>query len=108
MAAPVTNVHPFRMNDASLKRKIAELAQDSFNIIIMPHAKQRMRRRGILITQVQKVLIRGNVVEPAHRDIHGCWKCTLKLTVSGDLIRVAAALGEDEHKNKVVVLTVMN
>ena len=101
-------VLPFAMNDASLKRRIAELARDSANVILVDHAKKRMRKRGILLTQVLQVLLRGSVVEPAHRDVYGCWKCTLQLTVSGDRIRVAAALGEDEFKNRVVVITVMN
>ena len=110
MGMPVlkSNVVPFAMNDVSLQRKIRELAQNSGNIVISDHAKRQMRRRGVLWTQVQQVLVRGNVVEPAHLDIYGCWKCTLQLTVSGDSIRVAAVLGEDEFKNKIVVITVMN
>lgn len=103
-----SNVVLLVMNDATLLRQIRELASDSANIVIAGHAKRQMRRRGILRTQVQKVLLRGNIVEPAHKDIHGCWRCTLHLTVSGDSIRVAAALGEDDFRNKVVVITVMN
>ena len=96
------------MTDAALRRRITHLAEDSANIIVTDHARKRMRRRNILMTQVQKVLLRGRLIEHAHKDIYGCWKCTLQLTVSGDLIKVAAALGEDDHKNKVVVITVMN
>ena len=96
------------MTDASLRRRIAELARDSANIVIVQHARQRMRERHILWMQIQKVLLSGQVVEHAHLDIHGCWKCTLKLTVSADSIRVAAALGEDKNRNRVVVITVMN
>ncbi len=96
------------MTDHALKRRIADLARDSANIIVTSHARERMRSRHILFTQIQQVLLRGAVVEPAHQDIYGCWKCTLQLTISGDAIKVAAALGEDENKNKVVVVTVMN
>lgn len=96
------------MNDATLKRKIADLARDSSNVLIAPHARKRMRERRIQLTQVLRVLTRGNVIEPAHLDIHGCWKCTLHLTVSGDSIKLAVALGEDALKNKVVVITVMH
>jgi hypothetical protein len=32
----------FEMNDASLKRKLAELSADSFNVLVLPHAKRRM------------------------------------------------------------------
>ena len=70
MAAPVLR---FAMNDASLKRKIAELAADSSHVAILPHARKRMRERRILLTQVLHCLCHGNVVEPAHQDIKGCW-----------------------------------
>lgn len=97
-----------RMNDHALRSRIAQLARDSTNIVIVKHARARMRKRHILFTQIQQVLLRGNVLEPAHQDVHGSWKCTLGLTVAGDAIKVAAALGEDENRNKVIVITVMN
>jgi hypothetical protein len=97
----------FEMNDASLKRKIAEIAADSSRVVLMPHAKRRMRQRRVLITQVLHVLRRGHVVEPAHLDINGCWKCTLECLVSGDRIKVAAAVDKNEHGELVVVITVM-
>lgn len=96
------------MTDHALRRRIAQLATDSANIVITPHARKRMRERHILLTQIQKVLLRGTMVESAHQDIHGYWKCTLQLTVSGDSIKVAAALGEEHLRNKVIVITVMH
>ena len=108
MGMSLATVLVFKMNDAALKRRIAELARDSSNIIVTPHAKKRMRQRGILPTQLQQVLLKGLMYEGAHQDIYGCWKCTLELTVAGDLIRAAAALGEDKNNNKVIVITVMN
>ena len=67
-----------------------------------------MRQRRILLTQVQYVLQRGNVSESAHKDLTGHWKCILQAKVAGDLVRVAAALMEDEAQNTVIVITVMN
>jgi Domain of unknown function (DUF4258) len=96
------------MNDYAIKRRIVELARDSSRVIVTDHAKVQMRKRRILLTQVIQVLLRGSVVEPAHKDIYGCWKCTLQLTTAGDRVKVAAALGEDENHNKVVVVTVMH
>ena len=96
------------MNDASLKRKISELAADSSRVVLLPHAKKRMRKRHILLPQILHCLRKGNVVEPAHQDIKGCWKCTLEALVSGDLVRVAAALDRDEHGELVLVITVMH
>jgi hypothetical protein len=96
------------MNDVSLKRKIAQLAADSSRVVILPHARRRMRQRHILLTQVLHCLRSGNVIEPAHLDIKGCWKCTLEASISGDLVKVAAALDKDETGELVLVITVMH
>jgi hypothetical protein len=48
------------------------------------------------------------VVEPAHQDIYGCWKCTLESLISGDVIKVAAALDKDDSGDLVLVITVMH
>ena len=99
---------PLRMTDATMKRRIAKLAQDSAKVIVTHHAKKRMRQRRVLLTQVLEVLLRGAVIEPAHQNIHGNWQCTLVKVVAGDRIRVAAALAVDEEGEAVIVITVMN
>jgi len=105
MAAPDPR---FAMNDVSLKRRISQIAADSSRVVITAHAKKRMRERRILMTQVLHCLRKGNVVEPAHQDAAGCWKCTLESLVSGDVVRVAAALGRDADGELIVVITVMH
>ena len=97
-----------RMTSDRLRRLIAVTAADSSNVIFTNHARLRLRQRRILLTQVQYALLRGHVVEPAHQDLKGNWKCTLQATVAGDLVKVAAALVEDEAGNTVVVITVMD
>jgi hypothetical protein len=96
------------MNDATLKRKIAEIAADSSRVVLLPHARRRMRERRVLLTQVVHCLRHGNIVEPAHLDMKGCWKCTLECLVSGDRVRVAAAVDKNERGELVIVITVMN
>jgi len=105
MSAPILK---FAMNDISLKRKIAKIAVDSSRVVIRPHAKKRMRKRRILLTQILHCLRNGNVIEPAHQDIHGCWKCTLESHTSGDVVKVAAAIDRDADGELVVVITVMH
>lgn len=105
MAVPILRLV---MNDVSLRRKIAQIAADSSRVVILPHAKQRMRKRRILLPQILHCLRLGNVIEPAHLDIKGCWKCTLEILSSGDLVRVAAALDRDEVGEVVLVITVMH
>lgn len=96
------------MTNDRLRRLIAATAADSSRVIFTNHARLRMRQRRILLTQVQYALQRGYVVEPAHQDLKGNWKCTLQATVAGDLVKVAAALIEDDAGNTVVVITVMD
>ena len=38
------------INDANMLRIIRELAQDTGNVFIEPHAKKRMKQRGITQT----------------------------------------------------------
>ena len=66
-----------------------------------------MRQRRVTLPQVLTVLRKGRVVEPAHQDVKGNWKCTLECLAAGDHVRVAAAI-EEEHAIAVIVLTVMN
>ena len=72
------------MTDAALRRRLAEIAQDSSRVLITAHARQRMRQRRVLPTQVLHVLCHGAVVEPAHQNIRGNWQCTLQALVAGD------------------------
>lgn len=101
------------MNDENLRRRIAQIARDSLHstlprVIVLPHAKQQMRKRRVLLTQIYEALQKGYVIEPAHRDIYGCWKCTLEHVVAGDRVKVVAALCQSENNETVVVITVMN
>lgn len=105
MAAPILKL---AMNDVSLRRKIAQIAANSSRVVVTPHARTRMRKRRILLTQVLHCLRKGSVIEPAHQDINGCWKCTLESHVSGDVVKVAAAIDRDASGELVVVITVMH
>jgi hypothetical protein len=108
MGMAESNVIPLVMNDKTLSQRMAAVAADSSRVILTGHAKKRMRERKILFTQVLKVLQRGLVVEPAHRDIYGNWKCTLDLSIAGDHIKVVAALVGVAPRETVVVITIMN
>ena len=98
----------FRMNDASLRRRIAEVVADSSRMVITRHAMQRIRKRRVTPTQVLHVLRKGVVAEPAHLNIKGNWQCTVEAHIAGDTIKVAAALATDSAGEWVIVITVMN
>lgn len=96
------------MNDATLRRRIAEASADSSRMILTSHAVGQMLKRKILPTQVLQVLRKGYVVEHAHRNIKGNWQCTLEALIAGDAIRVAAALLVEPSGDSVIVITAMN
>jgi hypothetical protein len=96
------------MNDATLRRRIARVAADSSRVFVTPHAKSRMKQRGVLRTQLQRVLQNGNIVESAHRNVRGNWQCTLEAIDAGDRIRTAVALEHHPSGELVIVITVMN
>lgn len=108
MGMPKSNIVPLAMNDQMLSRKIAEVAKDSSRVFVTDHAKKRMRQRGILRTQVDKVLMTGKVVEHAHRNIHGNWQCTLEAIIAGDRIKIPVALEDASNGDSIIVITVMN
>lgn len=87
-------------------RLIRELAKDTGNVFIEPHAKKQMKRRHITRTQVYACLRVGAIDEHAHENIRGNWKCTLRHHHAGDLVRVVAALEKDESGNWIAIVTV--
>lgn len=97
---------PLPLNDANMLRIIRELAQDTGNVFIEPHARKRMKKRSITPTQVYACLRKGVIDEPAHENIRGNWKCTLRHQHAGDLVRLVAVLEKDEAGDWIAVVTV--
>lgn len=87
-------------------RIIRELSQDSGNVFYEPHAKKRMRERKITPTQILACLRKGVIDEPAHENIRGNWKCTLRHQHAGDLVRLVAAIEKDDGGDWIAVVTV--
>lgn len=87
-------------------RIIRELAKNSLNVFVEPHAKKRMKQRKITLTQVLACLCLGVVDEPAHENIRGNWKCTLRHQHAGDMVRLVAVLEKDDAGDWIAVVTV--
>jgi hypothetical protein len=100
MAAKVV---PFEMKPQAFLERVRKLSASSANVIFLPHARERMRKRRITTDQVLEVLRRGSIApgENPAPDIYGNWKATLRKNVAGDEVKVAAALDKS-----VVVITV--
>lgn len=101
-----SNVVQLQYTAATFRKRVAELAQDSANVAVKPHAKSRMRQRKITLAQVLDVLRRGHIVEPPHPNTHGNWRATFAKIVAGDNIHVVAALERLESGELVIVVTV--
>ena len=64
----MTNPVPFRLNDTNALRLLREIAADSARVVLLTHAKQRMRQRQITLAQVLDVMRKGWMAEPATVD----------------------------------------
>jgi hypothetical protein len=98
---------PFALNDANFLKRLRQAAADSSNIVVVAHAKQRMRERKINLNQVISCLQKGTVSEPAHLTHRGDWKATVTRRCGGDVISVAVVLEKNEHGDYCIVVTVM-
>lgn len=101
-------VKPMQLSDAGFLKKLRAIVQDSSRVILMPHARRRMRQRRINDRQVHECLRKGRIYEPAHLTIHGDWKATLEHQWAGDRVLVAVAIERQEDGDLAVVVTVMD
>lgn len=98
---------PLALNDANFLKRLRLAAGDSAKIIIVQHAKQRMKERYITRGQVISCLQKGTISEPAHLTPHGDWKATVTHRAAGDHVSVAVAIEAKENGDYCIVVTVM-
>lgn len=88
--------------DAALKL-IRELAEDSDNIVLLPHAKKRCRQRGTVFRQIVTCLRNGIVTEGPFRNARGNWQVTMERLAAGEEIAVGVVI---EEGSTLLVITV--
>ena len=76
---------PFALNDANFLKRLRSAAADSAHVLVMPHAKKRMRERKISMVQILACLKKGTISEPAHLTQFGDWKATVTHRAAGDM-----------------------
>lgn len=99
-------VVPLTMNDATLRRRIAELSLDSSKVFLAVHAKVRMEERGISSRQIFECLKRGHMTDHAWQEERGGWRCTLRHRSAGDMVAVGVSLRRRESGDYIAVITV--
>lgn len=92
----------FRMTNASAKRVLAQIAEDSGKVVFTSHAIQRMKQRHITRTQVLNCLRRGLITEAPIRDVHGNWTLRIERYACGENIGCAVAI-EDGLERSIVI-----
>lgn len=107
MNANTVSALPFALNDANFLKRLRQAAADSSRVVVVQHAKQRMRERKINLNQVISCLQKGTVSEPAHLTHRGDWKATVTHRCAGDVIAVAVVLERKENGDYCIVVTVM-
>lgn len=102
MANPI----PYRLNDANALKLLREVAAESARVVLLHHARKRMRERQISLGQVLDVLRKGTLAEPAALDTCGNWKVTVRGKSCGQAITVAGAIDMNQEPGKrVFVIT---
>jgi hypothetical protein len=97
---------PFRLNDANALKLLREVAADSARVVLLPHARQRMKQRHVTLLQVLEVLRKGTLSEPAALDMYGNWKVTVRGLTCGQSVTVAGAIEmQKEPGKRVLVIT---
>ena len=86
---PLRPSGPTRVEAESL---IRELAEDSANIIIVPHCSEAMRERDVTMRHLLLTLREGHVVGRPSIDEYGDWRCQLKKRCSGRRVTVIAGI----------------
>jgi len=102
----MANSTPYRLNDANALKLLREVAKDSGRVVLLRHARQRMKQRQITLAQVLTVLRTGSLAESAACDLHGNWKMTVRGMTCGQSVSVACAIEMQEEPGKrVLVIT---
>lgn len=88
-----------------VRKRIADIAEQSESVFFTKHALARMKQRKISRLQAIEVLRKGHVVEREHQNVRGDWECKLERTVAGERIAVACVLKGEGNSEIVVVIT---
>lgn len=94
---------PSRLSRPAALRVIREIAANPDDVVPVPHAKRRMRERGISMTQVRRVIAAGFIDGDPWLDEHGNWRVTMIGRSAGDQITAGLAI---EWRTRVLVVTV--
>lgn len=85
------NVLPFGLTRAQAETLIRDLASAN-KFVIEPYFRQRLKERGITMSQVLRALKEGHMDQGPKRDEHGDWRCRVRKRVAGRRVRVVVGI----------------
>jgi hypothetical protein len=61
-------------------------------VIVLAHARDRMRERGVSFKRVTACLQKGEITEGPAPDPNGLWKCRVERMAAGDRLAVVVVI----------------
>jgi hypothetical protein len=99
----MADIVPLRMSQAAALRVIRELAQDSLNVVFLPHARKRMKKRRITPIMIYACLKAGSITEGPFLNANGNWQVTMERMLAGEELVAVVAI---ERGQTLLVITV--
>lgn len=101
----MAKVVPFKTNPSSddLMKLIRKISEDTGNVILTDHAKNRMGKRHVTFPHILSCLRQGIVTEGPYKSVQGDWKCNLTRAIAGIDITASVAVNLEE---KIIIVTV--
>ena len=98
-------IQPELTPHAALKT-IKDLAKNTDNVFLIPHAKQSMKKRQITLSQIIECLLKGTITEGPYHEIGADnWRVRMEYFSSGQCIKVIAELITNDNNEKIIVIT---
>ena len=105
MGAPVSMSGdcPADLSRPEALRVIRALAADSTGVLILGHARKRMRERGFSRARIFRCLQRGSIIEGPFVNARGNWQVTMSRQAAGEETQCVAAI---DWATRLLVITV--
>jgi Domain of unknown function (DUF4258) len=98
----MAEVVPLSLTTPAALRMVRELAADTSRIVVIQHAKERQRKRGITRRQIELCLQKGSIIEGPFPNPHGNWQVNMYRHAAGEEVTCTVAI---EWASRLVVIT---
>ena len=96
-------VAPFELSAHDALELIRELAEDTHNIVVTKHARERQKQRHITRRQIELCVQRGTIAEGPFLNDRGDWQVNLYRHAAGEEMTCVVAI---DWATKLIIITV--